>query len=188
MSILPKHASSGTTPSLALAHSAMATHSYWLCRAGGWKDDASHCGRPLQMARGHANVLYYLSSNHSCPETVVCSLWSSTMLGRVITFICRPTVLPFPSGKCRHFTFSFLTLSLLSGFVASEGTLYSSLACGVAYSLVLRSGVPVLKHTRLDWPPCTKFGTSCYAWSVLYSPRKTAVTVIVKVCSETGPF
>ena len=49
-----------------------------LCRASGWKNGASHCGRSLQVARGHASVLCYLSSNYSCPETVVCNLWSST--------------------------------------------------------------------------------------------------------------
>ena len=47
MSILPKHASHGTTPSLALAHSSMTTHSYWLCRASGWKNTANRWGCPL---------------------------------------------------------------------------------------------------------------------------------------------
>ena len=44
MSIMPQHAGHGTTPPVALAFAAMATHPCGLCRSSGWKNVVGHCG------------------------------------------------------------------------------------------------------------------------------------------------
>ena len=67
MSILPKHASIGTTlhPWLWPTQPWKRIHIDYAGPVDGRMMLYSHCGRPLQMARGHANVLYYLSTIHA---------------------------------------------------------------------------------------------------------------------------